>query len=262
MRNKYIYLVTPDYMLAVIEESKGYSFSIKGYPNAKVAYDKLALTNQSSILGYLLVYEELPEILNDIVDFINFLNLIGTKDTVVLLAVNDPSGLEDVLLPALKYNNITFMYFTDFEVMTDMVIRKNLFGSIIIKKFNPYNETVDLPKFVTSFNSNKNLVPVLPEDILLIFEPIKVLDTVDYTIKHDFVMQNYSNNSLLSYIRLNRIYAHCGLPIDEEGMISRIRESTNIDKILYKVVCSIVKDECAIGIESKGIIELMEVVDV
>lgn len=244
MKDKFIYLVTPDYMLAIIEESKGYSFSIKAYSDAHTAYTKLAFTNQSSILGYLLVYEELPEILDDLVNFINFLNLVGSKDTVVLLAVNDPSGLEDTLIPAIHTGNITFMYFTEYDVMTDLVIRKNLFGSLIIKKFQPYVESVELPKFVTTFNTNKNLVPVLPEDILLIFEPIKILDTVEFTIKHDMVMKSYSNNALLSYMRLNRIYAHFGKEIDIDGMLIRIKDSINIDKVLYRVVCDIIKKEC------------------
>ena len=243
MKDKFVYLVTPDYMLAIIEESKGYSFSIKAYSDAKMAYNKLAFTNQSSVLGYLLVYEELPEILDDIVNFINFLNLVGSKDTIVLLAVNDPDGLEDTLFPALHTDNITFLYLTEYEVMTDLVIRRNLFGSIIIKKFKPYTERVELPNYVTSFNSNKNLVPVLPEDILLIFEPIKILDTVEFTIKHDTVMKNYSENTLLCYIRLNRIYAHSGMEVDYDGMISRIRESSNIDKVLYEVVCDIIVKE-------------------
>ena len=243
MNGKFIYLVTPDYMLAIIEESKDYSFSIKAYSDEEMAYKNLAFTNQTSILGYLLVYEELPEDLTDLIIFINFLNLIGSKDTVVLLAVNDPSGLEDYLLPNLKTNNINFMYFTEYEIMTDLVIRHNLFGSIIINKFDPYIENVNIPNFVTSFNSNKNLVPVLPNDILLIFNPIYKLDTIEVTIKHDEVMKNHSDNSLVSYIRLNRIYAMFGKEVDYGGMLFRVNSASNIDKVLYRVVCQVIKDE-------------------
>lgn len=243
MRDKYIYLVTPDYMLAVIEESKGYSFSIKAYSNASMAYKNLAYTNQSSILGYLLVYEELPEDLTDLVILINFINLVGDKDTVVLLAVNDPSGLEDTLIPNINTDNIKFMYLKEYEVMTDAVIRRNLFGTIVINKFSPYIENNEVPNFVTTFNSNKSLVPVLPKDILLILEPVQILDTVEYTIKHDNVLKNYSDNSLVSYLRLNRIYALFGLDVDYEGMVSRVNSSHNIDKVLYRVVCGIIRDE-------------------
>ena len=139
---KFVYLVTPDYMLPVIEESRLYSFFIKAYPNAKSGYRNLSQTNLSSILGFIFFYEELPEDLTYLVKFINFLNLIGDKETLVLLAVNYPDGVEDFLLPKLRTNKITFKYITDFEIVTDSFIKRSLLGSVVLHNFEPYIESI------------------------------------------------------------------------------------------------------------------------
>ena len=107
MVERFMYVVSPEYLMPIVEQSKDYSFKVKGFSDCTRAYNNLAGTNQANILGYILVYEEVPDNSTDLVEFINFVNLIGTKDTIVLVAFRDTDGFEQ-LMDFLELDNITF----------------------------------------------------------------------------------------------------------------------------------------------------------
>lgn len=238
---KYVYLTTPDYMMAFIEESKLYSFYVKAYPNSKSGYKNLVQTNLSSILGFVFFYEELPEDLTYLIKFINFLNLIGDKSTLVLLAVNNPSGVKDFLFPRIRTDKITFKYITDFETVTDSFIRRSLLGTVVVHNFEPYIESVKSIQELTSYNTNDALNPILPGDILSILSPTSKLNNSDNTIKHDEVMNNAKGNGLVMYMRINYIKASFGDEIDIDGMKKRIDSIEGLNKIVYYSIINIIK---------------------
>lgn len=237
---KYIYCISPEYSGPLVQESSPFKFETKVFTDCVLGYNHLIMTNQSSILGYLFLYEEIPEDPTDLVDLINFINYIGDKETVVLLAVNNSKGL-DYLLTFLNTENIDFGYLSEFEVVTDSFIKRNLFGSILVKKYKPYlDEIVDF-KMVTSFNSNKNLVPVLPNDILSILAPINKLIDVRYTVENDEILNEFKDNALVSYLRINRIKKLFGEEVDYEGMVSRV-DASDVNNILYRTVCVMIEE--------------------
>ena len=200
MVERFMYVVSPEYLMPIVEQSKDYSFKVKGFSDCTRAYNNLAGTNQANILGYILVYEEVPDNSTDLVEFINFVNLIGTKDTIVLVAFRDTDGFEQ-LMYFLELDNITFMYYNDFEVLTDLVIRRNLFGSILVRKFRPYRDIDEPLNLVTTYNQNSNIVPVLPKDILVILSPIIKYDSSQHTIDNDVVVESYKD-SIICYLRI------------------------------------------------------------
>lgn len=255
---KCVYLTTPDYMRAFIVESKMYSFSVKAYPNSRSAYQHLFQTNLSSILGFVFFYEELPEDLTYLVRFINFLNLIGNKDTLVLLAVNDPDGVKDYLFPNIKTGNITFKYITDFSPVTDSFIKRSLLGTVVLHNFEPYVETINSMKEVTSYNSNEPLTPILSGDILSILSPIFRLNNSDNTIKHDEVMLNSKNNGLVMYLRINFIKASFGDEIDLEGMKKRVDSVDGLNRILYYSIINIIKTKREKVLQDEELEEFLE----
>ena len=260
MVEKFVYLVTPDYMLPVIEESKMYSFFIKAYPDAKSGYNNLVYTNLSSILGFVFFYEELPEDLTYLVKFINFLNIIGNKDTLVVLAVNNPDGVKDYLLQKIRTENITFKYTTEFEIVTDSFIKRSIFGSIVLHNFDPYIESVRTLNEITTFNTNEALNPILPNDILQILSPVIKLNNSDNTIKHDIVMNTVKDNGLLMYMRINYIRAHFGDELDVQGMHSRVNAIEGLNKNVYGSVINIINNLYLknSGIENPSILDSLE----
>lgn len=241
MSEKFVYAVTPDYMLPLIEESKMYSFYVKAYPSAKSGYMNLHKTNLSSILGFILFYEELPDNLTYIIKFINFINLIGNKDTLVVLAVNDPDGVQDFLIPKLEVGNIEFKYITGFEVVTDSFIRKSLFGSIVLHNFEPYIEEVEPYSEITQFNNNVPLTPILPSDIMYILSPVIKLNNSENTIKHDSIMNSNIDSNLVLYMRVNYIRASFGEDLDIDGIRSRIKSIEGINTIIYESIINIME---------------------
>ena len=238
MVERFMYVVSPEYLMPIVEQSKDYSFKVKGFPDCTRAYNNLAGTNQANILGYILVYEEVPDNSTDLVEFINFVNLIGTKDTIVLVAFRDTDGFEQ-LMDFLELDNITFMYYNDFEVLTDLVIRRNLFGSILVRKFRPYRDIDEPLNLVTTYNQNSNIVPVLPKDILVILSPIIKYDSSQHTIDNDVVVESYKD-SIICYLRINRIKRMFDEEVDFDGMMSRINNTEGIDKVLYSTVVNMI----------------------
>lgn len=238
MVERFMYVVSPEYLMPIVEQSKDYSFKVKGFSDCTRAYNNLAGTNQANILGYILVYEEVPDNSTDLVEFINFVNLIGTKDTIVLVAFRYTDGFEQ-LMDFLELDNITFMYYNDFEVLTDLVIRRNLFGSILVRKFRPYRDIDEPLNLVTTYNQNSNIVPVLPKDILVILSPIIKYDSSQHTIDNDVVVESYKD-SIICYLRINRIKRMFDEEVDFDGMMSRINNTEGIDKVLYSTVVNMI----------------------
>ena len=238
MVERFMYVVSPEYLMPIVEQSKDYSFKVKGFSDCTRAYNNLAGTNQANILGYILVYEEVPDNSTDLVEFINFVNLIGTKYNIVLVAFRDTDGFEQ-LMDFLELDNITFMYYNDFEVLTDLVIRRNLFGSILVRKFRPYRDIDEPLNLVTTYNQNSNIVPVLPKDILVILSPIIKYDSSQHTIDNDVVVESYKG-SIICYLRINRIKRMFDEEVDFDGMMSRINNTEGIDKVLYSTVVNMI----------------------
>lgn len=237
--NKFMYVVSPDYLMPIIQQSKDYSFRVKGFSDCSRAYNNLSCTNQVSILGYILVYDEIPEDSTDIVEFINFLNLIGSKDTIVLFSTRDPDGFEQ-LRGYLEVDNINFICYNDFEVLTDLVIRRNLFGSILIRKLRPYMDE-DVPlNIVASYNCNSNIVPVLPRDILMILSPIVKYDNSKHTCDNDAVLMA-TDDPLIKYFRINRIKKLFDESVDISGMINRINSVDGVDVVLYTTIANMIE---------------------
>lgn len=236
---KIIYCVSPDYARYLALESAPFSFDVKVFPNCGLAYDNLVANNQSNIIGYVLLYEEIPNDPTELVDFINFINLIGSKDTIVILAIRNAKGFP-MLMDYLEVDNIEFLNIIDFEVVTDTFIKRNLFGSILIRKYTPYVDKITMFKNSSTYQSNSNLVPVLPNDILGILSPINRLVTLKHTIEADRVLEDFKDNPLVYYLRLNRIKRLFDEEVDFDGMMDRI-ESSNVNKILYSVLCVMIE---------------------
>lgn len=236
---KIIYCVSPDYARYILNESRPFSFDVKIFPSCEIAYDNLVSNNQNNILGYILLYDEIPEDPSDMINFINFINLVGDKETVVILAIRHAKGF-NILMQYLEIDNIEFLHITDFECVTDTFIKRNLFGSILIRKFPPYMDKVTTFSSSSKFQLNDRLFPILPKDILAILSPIERLITLQYTLESDSVLNEFKDNSLVHYLRLNRIKKAFGEETDYDGMMDRV-ESSGVNKVLYSVVCMMIE---------------------
>lgn len=243
MKKEYIILVSPDYLNQIIHESEPFSFYIKGYSNPSEAKNNLFTTNQSSILGYLIVYEELPLDISDIVNFINYINLVGDKSTVVTFCLNSPEGFEEYLRPNIDVNNINFQYFLEFEVMTDSFIKRNLFGSIIRLKKKAYEEEVKYTRVETS-NFNSNVPMVLPSNITKVLEPIDILEDFQTTVKYDNVLNSNMDNEMVKFLRTCRIKYRFDEIISFNSMVTNLSIFSEYKehKILYDTICKMIEE--------------------
>lgn len=237
---KFMYCISPEYSGPLAYHAKDFSFGAKIYTDCKTAYNHLLNTNLASILGFIFLLEDIPEDPKDLITFIDKVNTIGDKNTLVLLAVKNAKGLE-YLSSFLTYDNIQVFYITDFEIVTDTFIKRNLFGSILIQKENPYLTRMREINMITSYNSNKNLTPVLPLDILDILSPIEKMLDIKHTIENDKVLKENKDNALVCYLRMNRIKKMFGEEVDYDGMIKRI-DASGVNAILYRIVCVMIEE--------------------
>lgn len=236
---KNIVCISPEYAKPMLKESARFSFDVNVFPNAEIAYSNLIKINQHTILGYVLLYDKIPEDPSDLINFINFINLIGDRETIVILAIKDSKGF-NILMDYVEVDNITFLHIIDFECVTDTFIKRNLYGSILIRKFRPYEDRVELFKSQSQFQFNDRLFPVLPKDVLAILSPVRKLIDSTYTIESDKILHENKDNALVYYLRLNRIKKLFGEEIDYEGMLDRV-ESSGVNKILYSIVCLMIE---------------------
>ena len=69
--------------------------------------------------------------------------------------------------------------------MTDIVIRRDLFGTIIRETDEPYLIDKDEPKNEEPDRGMPKYEPILPKDVNGLYEPISTVADVQYTLKYE-----------------------------------------------------------------------------
>lgn len=195
-----IIMVSPNYLEASYKEATKYDFTLQGYGSPNLASKGLLKVNSSAILGFVYLADKLPE---DIVSFEEFLyrcNLISNGKK-FLFALLNWSNLGNLDLS--KYDNLNFKLFKIDEVVTDTVINRYVFGSILLANYEPYifnpTENMSLPSFGTYTLQYK---AIFSELVLQCLHRVNLCNTYEETIEQDEVYHHYCNiNSDLANFR-------------------------------------------------------------
>lgn len=221
---KTIFAVSPDYLEVMYQEAIKYDFVLQGYGNIAMALQGLLQVNVSEILGFVVLVDNISNLKHDLYNLFFALDLIESPKKLLLVSRGqNPFNVEEL---KNDYPHVNFHQLFGLEVITDEVINREIFGSILLDNYEPYvlekkEVIVTRPEVVNLLKYN----PVIPSYVTNCLNEVLVLNTVDMTIEADEVLRTYDRDkSKLAIFRENYIYAICGLDINEDKLLSAIKE--------------------------------------
>ena len=176
-------------------------------------------TNISEIIGFIFVANELTYKKESHKEFIDTCNILcRNKRRKFIYALRNSKGLSDVLKKA-NYDNLNMTYLPDFEILTDTVINKQLFGSVLLDIHEPYLLHEEEKKGVVMQNPKLQFQPLFSEYILNCLSPIDKLNTLEDTKINDSVYQEYLKDEVdLAFIRECMINKLFGIDYDKDKL--------------------------------------------
>lgn len=234
---KSIILVSPEYLEVCYNEALKYDFTIQGYGSFELAAKGLLCVNASSILGYAYLGNALPADTTALHNFLYRCNLCGEKK--MLFAMLDTKGIEQINVK--DYPNLSFSVVKIEEVVTDTVINRDIFGSILLTNYKPYtlkDEHDDIPDIQHVYRLQYK--PVFNSYMLECLKRVNLLDSFEETLQHDAVFQKYQKDkSVLAAYRKHyiRTYFEANLNTSE---LYEILETVDNDG-LYCVYRALIK---------------------
>lgn len=189
-----IFVISPVYLEALYEEAKPFDFRLQGYGNFTDACEGLLYTNVKDIIGYAYVADNLPKDLKEFDRFLSYCNLIATEETTFMLAIKDERNLAD-LKGFAKYKKINFSHIPNIEVFTDLLIKRDIYGSLLLSKYEPYQLNVEPQKHFLHDISTIEYKPLFNNVILSLFNKPYLMRNVEETLKNDEIYNDVSKYS-------------------------------------------------------------------
>lgn len=237
---KVIYVVSPDYLEALYTEAKNYTFCLQGYGNFYDATKGLLKTNISDILGFCYVGTELFYEKSDTSAYLETCNMLCRNNTKkFIFALQNSRGLADVLKIS-DFKNLNVSYLPDFEILTDTVINKQLFGSILLDNYSPYLIKDEQPPVFKVENPSLQYQTLFSDYVLQCLNPIDKLATFEDTKLNDNIYQEYINDkSDIAYIRECKIKKLFDMPYDKKAIIEIIEKREEVQQYcIYRALAS------------------------
>lgn len=194
---KTIVIISPDYLTAVYEESKKYSFVIQGYGSFKQAINGLLKVNDSELMGVGYIGYTLPLIdsneRRDMESFLQMCNLFENRKRMVFITQTVATELN---LLAKKYENVELVKYDNESEITDLLINQSLFGTIMYAtmipyKLNPIKED-NFEYEITELRKGRSAI--FDYDCEQLLKKIEKMTTVEETLENDKVFLYYSEN--------------------------------------------------------------------
>lgn len=236
-----MYIVSDSYLKALKKESDDFSFSIKGFCSIKQGLKNLPFTNMEDILGFVIAYHELPEDLSELVRYINTLNNICDKPVVLFSYFKE--GVSHVI-EHINYNNIKLYVSTDMEAVTDIVIKREVYGSILKEIYPMYYRGKSLEEdeknnFTHSLEYYK---PIINLDTEKVLSKVSISPSYDKALASDIALKDFDNNPVLSLLRTKVIQKHFNIDRDLKSHLNNLLESVSLEKkVLYRSLYNIIE---------------------
>ena len=113
------------------DNAQKYDFSLQAYGNFDLACKKLVYVNSSDLIGIAVV----DEVIEDEKGFDKFLGYCDCiQGAVVLVACNRKYVVPSVI----NSHKTRILCVNDIEVFTDLVINRDVYGALLLEKFEPY----------------------------------------------------------------------------------------------------------------------------
>lgn len=223
---KSIIMISPSYLEVAYKEALKYDFTLQGYGSFENGSKGLLKVNVSDILGYVYFANQMPDNLESFEEFLYRCNLYGNNKN-FLIALIDTKGIHDI--DYQKYSNLTFSYIAISEVVTDLVINRDIFGSILLHNYQPY---IFEEKQAQSINFGDvyklRYEPLFSSYILRCLYSVNRLETFEETLQADMVYHEYvKDSSVLAEIRKFYIKTYFEAGLDNTKLYDLVKYTGN-----------------------------------
>ena len=225
---KILYVISPDYLDAVIKQTKDYTFAIQGYRNFIEASEALHTQNIKDILGFLYISDRMPEYFTDAYDFIDRCGIMTGKDKTFLIVCKDSKDIKD-FLDYIESCELTLKIISGYEVLTDVIIRNSV-STILMSQIKPYVEREPIADIIeddeTSLSPTLHFEQILEPNVLDITMPVLKMATLDETIRYDNIILKYKYEDEITYaLRLAYIKANFGIFQSIKGQLDKVKSN-------------------------------------
>lgn len=237
-----IFAISPDYLDVLNKESAKYDFALQGYGSFQKACKCLIKTNVEDILGYVFLSYELPKDLTFFREFLDKCNLCGGDKKFLIATLNQARITQ---LDYSSYKNLKFGIVKINEVVTDVVINRDIFGSILLANFEPYVLTEKVEQ--KSINGNVPILtyePLLSKDVLDCVDKIQLHSSLEETIRYDEILYRFKlAKSPLALLREFYIKSFYPIEQDKSSLECILNNCTPKEYGIYKALIEMVSSE-------------------
>lgn len=243
-----VFVVSPVYLEAIFMESKKYQFDFQGYGTFRKASSGLMTVNAADCLGFAFVGVSLPakgtEEYKAMLDFFSRCNMMRASKKVVLIVQNGiPSSYVKVFK---KLSFLRFAVVDRFEFMSDVLINRNLFGSILLDNYKPYQFGRHKQERRREFSCNTlTYKPLVNGASTACIDPFERLESLSLTLENDAVYQSYRKSgsamvALRRYFITRDFKEDCSKELnDAEASVESLRQDTTawcLAKSLLRII--------------------------
>lgn len=208
-------MVSPDYLSAIYNEARKFSFVIQGYGSFEMAIEGLLKVNCAELIGVGYLSYGLPAQgtteYESMLKFLGLCELLEDVKPVMFVTQTAASGLNAL---AKKYPGIDIMLVDGEAEITDTLINQSLFGNILCKVKEPYklSKSVAVDKESHSDDWKLHVEPILQKSILQCLTAIDVFDTMELTLENDKPFRAFVENGdqLLASLRKQMVLKKAG----------------------------------------------------
>jgi hypothetical protein len=202
-----LFCYSPGYLKALKSCARGYSFKIHGYSKIDDCIKGLPKVNALSYLGFCYLGGGVPEDVNKFIKWVGMCSTLSSyKKKRLVVAVRDSSGMEE-LLRKCNTSNLE-VYLLTFEILTDIIIRSEIFGTVLEGVYTPYEEEKD--PLIVEVPAPLPLLKLefpFPLEVLRCLSPVNALISLNATIAQDKTLDLLeASNSKYGKLRRYLIY--------------------------------------------------------
>jgi len=198
-----IYGISPEYLGPIADESTSYDISIALHGSFEEGYKNLIWINSSQLCALLIVAEKLPTgnellYLHKLVEAFNMISEHSEFKKRLIFGLKDDTGLAE-LVRSLNTSNLE-VFGDRFDIMTDLYIRRELFGTAISSYKFPYKDSVlASPQFRSRPLKALGYNPVFHPTSMRALQSVKLRTTFEETIIEDKSLELLRNDNSFYY---------------------------------------------------------------
>lgn len=126
-----IFAVSRDYIEPLYSNAQKYDFKLQAYSDFSQAKKGLSFVNKCDIIGIAILDDDIYDV-DGFVSFVKYIKLLG--DVPLTIILNKKSKTLEKLPPM----GIVAAVDVSQEFFTDITINKDVFGALLLKRFEPY----------------------------------------------------------------------------------------------------------------------------